>query len=108
MNVGITVTSILSEKVALDKASKDAKKASCEEYLGCLFILVADKSRFQGLKCALNNQYLMDKDSYPTSMPQDLKLLEKFKADNGTATKVTDMTMTLAWHLHKRKSGMHM
>ena len=25
----------------------------------------------------------MDKDVYPTNMPQDLKLLEKFKADTG-------------------------
>ena len=55
-----------------------------------MFILVADKSRFQGLKCALDNQYLMDKDAYPTSMTQDLKLLEKFKANNGTATIATD------------------
>ena len=54
-----------------------------------MFILVADKSRFQGLKCVLDNQYLMDKDADPTSIPQDLKLLEKFKADSGTATKGT-------------------
>ena len=48
-----------------------------------LFILFADKSRFQGLKRVLDNQYLMDKDAYPMSMPQVLKLLEKFKAESG-------------------------
>ena len=55
-----------------------------------MFILVADKSRFQGFKCALDNQFLLDKDAYPTSMPQALKLLEKFKADSGVASNVAD------------------
>ena len=37
--------------------------------------------RFQGIKRALDNQYLMDKDAYPTTLPQALKLLEKYKAE---------------------------
>ena len=32
----------------------------------------------------------MDKDAYPTTMPQALKLLEKFKSDSGTVTKGND------------------
>ena len=40
------------------------------------FMLVANGGRFQGLKRALDNQYLMDKDVYPNTMPQALKLLE--------------------------------
>ena len=32
----------------------------------------------------------MDKDACPTSMPQALKLLEKFKANSGTVTKGND------------------
>ena len=51
--------------------------------LSCIFILVADGGRFQGLKRALDNQYLMDNDAYPTTMPQALKLLEKYKAEVG-------------------------
>ena len=51
--------------------------------MSCLFILVADGGRFQGLKRALDNQYLMDKDAYPTTIPQALKLLEKYKAEFG-------------------------
>ena len=47
----------------------------------CLFILVDDGGRFQGLKRALDNQYLMDKYAYPTTMPHALKLLEKYKAE---------------------------
>ena len=42
IDVALTVTM----KVAIEKSKKDAKKASTEEYLACLFILVADKSRF--------------------------------------------------------------
>ena len=38
----------------------------------------------------LDNQFLLDKDAYPTSMPQALKLLEKFKADSGVAPNVAD------------------
>ena len=49
----------------------------------CLFILLADGGKFQGLKRALDNQYLMDKDAYPTTMPQELKILEKYKSEVG-------------------------
>ena len=54
----------------------DAERGSCNESLACLFILVADGGRYQGLKQALDNQYLMDKDAYPEILPQALKLLE--------------------------------
>ena len=66
----------------LKKVKADAERASCEEYLSCLFILVADGGRYQGLKRALDNQYLMDRDAYPTTMPQALKLLETFKPES--------------------------
>ena len=70
------------DMAALRKVKADAERASCDEYLSCLFILVADGGRYQGLKCALDNQYLMDRDAYPTTMPQALKLLETFKPEN--------------------------
>ena len=53
----------------------------------CLFILVANSGRFQGLKRALDNQLLLDKDAYPTTMHQALKLLEKFKSEFVTTPK---------------------
>ena len=68
----------------------DAERMLCEEYLLCLFILVADGGRFQGLKLALDNQYLMDKDAYPTTMPQALKLFEKYKAEVGATEQNAD------------------
>ena len=52
--------------------------------------LVADGGRFQGLKRALDNQYLMDKDAYPTTMPQALKLLDNYKAGVGATEQNAD------------------
>ena len=49
----------------LQKVIIDAECGSCDKYLACLFILVADGGRYQGLKQALNNQYLMDQDRHP-------------------------------------------
>ena len=43
----------------LKKVIADAERTSCDGYLACLFILVADGGRYQGLKRALDNQYLM-------------------------------------------------
>ena len=71
----------------LEKIKKDAKKSACEEYLLCLFILVSDCGRFQGIKRALDNQLLLDKDAYPTTMIHALKFLEKFKYEVGTTPK---------------------
>ena len=46
-----------------------------------------ESSCFKGLNRALDNQFLLDNDTYPTTMPQALKLLEKFKAEVGTTPK---------------------
>ena len=51
---------------------------------------MADGGRFQGLKRALDNQYLMYKDAYPTTMPQALKILENYKAEFGTTEQDAD------------------
>eukprot|EP00957_Ditylum_brightwellii_P100993 7697731-Ditylum_brightwellii.AAC.2 len=53
----------------LKKVILDAERSACVKYLACLFILVADGGRYQGLKRALVNQFLMDKDAYPCSLP---------------------------------------
>ena len=42
----------------LKEVMDDAERMSCGEYLSCLFILVDDGGRFQGLKPILDNQYL--------------------------------------------------
>ena len=70
-----------SDTDELKKVLSDAERSSCDKYLACLLILVADGGRYQGLKRALDNQYLMDKDAYPCSLPQAMKLLEQFKPE---------------------------
>ena len=40
----------------LKELMDDAERMSWEEYLSCIFILVADGGRFQGLMRALDNQ----------------------------------------------------
>ena len=42
------------------KVMLDAERGSCDKYLACLFTLVVNGGRYQGLKQALDNQYLMD------------------------------------------------
>ena len=42
---------------------------------------------FPGNKTALDNQFLLNKDVYPTNMPLALKFLEKFKTEAGTTPK---------------------
>ena len=51
---------------------------------------MAGGGRFQGLKRALDNQYLMYMDAYPTTMPQAIKLLENYKAEVGTTEQNSD------------------
>ena len=78
------------------KFQKDAKNSAYEDYLSYLFILVADSGRFQGLRRALDNQFLLDKDAYPTTMPRALKLLEKFKAECSWF----QLELTSTWNPH--------
>ena len=91
----MTNTALTTEKVMLD-----AERGSCDEYLACLFILVADGDRYQGLKQALDNQYLMEKNAYPETLPQALKLLEQFKsgliADAATSEPAGDSDVAFA------------
>ena len=76
-------------KDELEKVQKYAKNSACEEYFLCLFILVSEYVRFQGLNRDLDNHFLLDNDAYPTTMPQalKLKLLGKFKAEVGKTPK---------------------
>eukprot|EP00957_Ditylum_brightwellii_P188781 14369788-Ditylum_brightwellii.AAC.1 len=70
-----------SDTDELKKVILDTERSACNKYLACLFILVAYGQRYQGLKQALDNQFLMDKDTYPCSLPQAMKLLEQFKPE---------------------------
>ena len=60
--------------------------------------MVADGGRYQGLKRALDNQYLMDKDAYPENLPQALKLLEQFKSESFADAATGEPAADPAWH----------
>jgi len=62
-----------------------ARKESCEGYLSCLFIRVADNERYKGLKTTLDNQFLLEGNSaYPRVLSQALKLLKTSKSTGST------------------------
>ena len=51
-----------AEKLALEnRLQKEAMESSCEEYLACLLLLLADKERFKPVTTDLNNNYLLGK-----------------------------------------------
>ena len=79
----------------LKEVMDDAERMSCEEYFSCLFILVVDGGRFQGLKRALDNQYLMDKDAYPTTMPQAFKIIEKYRLRSALLIRMQTLLVSL-------------
>ena len=43
----------------------EAMESAKEAYLACLFILMADKERYGGVKTELGNNYLLGKQEYP-------------------------------------------
>ena len=65
----------------LKKVLLDAERGSCDEYLACLFILVADGGRYQGLKQAL------DTDLVQRLKSKDLWAVTKEKLDVITLTR---------------------
>ena len=48
-----------------DEVEEEAKAKSSEQFLACLFILMADKVKYKPLKVPLNNEFLMGKRSLP-------------------------------------------
>jgi hypothetical protein len=64
---------------ASDAIRAEALSKTCNEYLGCLFILNSDKDRFSGLKQTLDNANLFGNDDYPKSIEEAVKLMENHK-----------------------------
>ena len=54
------------------------------KYLACLFLNGADNTRYHALKTQLNNQFLMQKDAYPSTYEEALKLLDNFKVESNS------------------------
>ena len=53
-------------------------ESSCEEYLTCLFLLLADEKRFNPVTTELNNNYLLGKKEYPANILAAKRLMTDF------------------------------
>ena len=54
--------------------------ASSEEFLACLFILLADNGRYKGLKIELENDFTMGQLNYPKTVVAAKRLLTYYIA----------------------------
>ena len=52
--------------------------ASFEEFLACLFILLADNSRYKGLKIDLANYFTMGNSNYPKTLVASKRFLTDY------------------------------
>ena len=55
-----------------------AKEAAQGEYLTCLFLLLVDDERYGPLKTQLNNNFLMEKQEYPSDVLAAKRLMTYF------------------------------
>ena len=69
-----------AEKAELDGA---AKTASCEEYLGSLFLLMSDDTRFKPLKTQLENNYILGKQEYPHTVLAAKRMMADYVPASG-------------------------
>ena len=69
--------------MALDnRLKKGAMDSSCEEYLTCLFLLLAEKERFKPVTTELNKNYLLGKQDYPANVLAAKRLMTNFDYSN--------------------------
>ena len=62
-------------------------ESSCEEYLACLFLLMADEERFRPVTTKLINNHLIGKQEYLANVLAEKRLVTNFDYSNvGTPT----------------------
>ena len=61
-----------------DEVEEEARAKSKEQFLACLFFLMADKVKYKPIKDLLNNEFLMGKRSYPETVIEAKRLLAEF------------------------------
>ena len=62
------------------KIEESAMTTSSEEFLACLFILLADNGRYKGLKIELANDFTMGQSNYPKMVGASKSLLTDYIA----------------------------
>ena len=65
---------------------KEAVKRTTDEYHACLFIALADGTRFKNLKKNLHNAAVMGRDEYPKTLAAAVNLLEWYQTEAGGAS----------------------
>ena len=68
------------DPVLKKKIEEAAMTASSEEFLACLFILLADNGRYKGLKIELSNDFTMGQSNYPKTVVASKRLLKDYIA----------------------------
>ena len=85
---GITVESLAAmdadDRLALKQKMEDTvMESTCEEYLTCLFLLMAYDGRYKPLKTDLENNFLLGKQEYPTTILEAKRLMTDFQPTGG-------------------------
>ena len=57
-------------------------ESSCEEYLACLLLLLADEERFKPITTELSNSYLLGNQEYPANVLAANRLMTDFDYSN--------------------------
>ena len=74
---------------AMDEIEEEASAKSREQFLACLFILMADKVKYKPIKDLLNNDFIMGKRSYPETVIEAKRLLAEFTLPDQPSRKPT-------------------
>ena len=67
-----TTAEVYGDPVFKKEIEESAMNASSEEFLACLFILLADNGQYKGLKIELTNEFNTGQSNYPkgpTALP---------------------------------------
>ena len=68
-----------AKKTAIEnRLQKEAMESNCEEYLACLFLLLADEERFKTAAEDLRNNYLLRKQEYLANVLAAKRLMTDF------------------------------
>ena len=74
---------ISAEKLALEnRLQKEAMERSCEEYLACFFLLLADEERHKPVTAELSNNNLLGNQEYPANVLAEKRIMTDFDYSN--------------------------
>ena len=73
-----TTAEVDGDPVLKKEIKESAMNASSEEFLACLFILLADNGRYKGLKIELKNDVTMGQSNYPKTLVAAKRILTDY------------------------------